>query len=62
MGNSKKECILFVIIDPKMDAVKKSALQVLEQTSRTFYIPIVKLPAGVQEAVASAYLCLRAID
>lgn len=45
-----------------MDAVKKSALQVLEQTSRTFYIPIVKLPTGVQEAVASAYLCLRAID
>lgn len=41
---------------------KRSALEVLELTSRTFYIPIVKLPAQVQEAVASAYLCLRAID
>jgi farnesyl-diphosphate farnesyltransferase len=45
-----------------MYAGKKSALQILELTSRTFYIPIVKLPHGVQEAVASAYLCLRAID
>ena len=40
----------------------KTALEVLKETSRTFYIPIVKLPAQVQKAVASAYLCLRAID
>jgi farnesyl-diphosphate farnesyltransferase len=40
----------------------KSALKVLEETSRTFYIPIAKLPEQAQEAVASAYLCLRAID
>jgi len=40
----------------------KSALEVLEETSRTFYIPISRLPAGLQEAVASGYLCMRAID
>jgi farnesyl-diphosphate farnesyltransferase len=38
------------------------ALRVLEATSRTFYLPIVRLPDGVREAVTSAYLCLRAID
>lgn len=45
-----------------MSVFPKTALQILEETSRTFYIPIVKLPPSVQEAVASAYLCLRAID
>jgi farnesyl-diphosphate farnesyltransferase len=39
-----------------------TALQALEATSRTFYLPIIRLPAGVREAVTSAYLCLRAID
>jgi farnesyl-diphosphate farnesyltransferase len=34
----------------------------LKKTSRTFYIPISRLPGTLQEAVASAYLCLRAID
>ena len=34
----------------------------LEETSRTFYIPISRLPGGLQQAVGSAYLCLRAID
>jgi len=38
------------------------AMRVLEETSRTFYLPIVRLPKGLQEAVASGYLCLRAID
>ncbi|PSO81787.1 MAG: phytoene/squalene synthase family protein [Cyanobacteria bacterium QS_4_48_99] len=38
------------------------ALEILKQTSRTFYIPISRLPGGLQEAVASAYLCMRAID
>ena len=38
------------------------ALEILKQTSRTFYIPISRLPLGLQEAVASAYLCMRAID
>ena len=40
----------------------QQALDVLEATSRTFYIPISRLPSGLLEAVASAYLCLRAID
>lgn len=48
------------ISTPKTE--KKSALKVLEETSRTFYIPISYLPERIQEAVASAYLCLRAID
>lgn len=38
------------------------ALEILKETSRTFYIPISRLPRGLQEAVASAYLCMRAID
>lgn len=38
------------------------ALEMLKQTSRTFYIPISRLPNGLREAVASAYLCMRAID
>lgn len=45
-----------------MQSEKKTALKILEETSRTFYIPIVKLQPIVQQAVASAYLCLRAID
>lgn len=32
-------------------------LEVLKQTSRTFYIPISRLPSGLQEAVSYAYLC-----
>ncbi len=42
--------------------LRADALDVLEATSRTFFIPISRLPAGLLEAVASAYLCLRAID
>ncbi|MGB3787716.1 MAG: phytoene/squalene synthase family protein [Phormidesmis sp.] len=38
------------------------ALALLKATSRTFFIPISLLPAGLKEAVASAYLCMRAID
>ncbi|HEY9658528.1 MAG TPA: squalene/phytoene synthase family protein, partial [Allocoleopsis sp.] len=40
----------------------KDSLEVLKETSRTFYVPISRLPKGLQEAVASAYLCMRAID
>jgi len=36
--------------------------RVLQNTSRTFFIPIVRLPAKLQETVACAYLCMRAID
>ena len=42
--------------------MKKEPLQILKETSRTFYIPIVILPKQLKQAVASAYLCMRAID
>jgi farnesyl-diphosphate farnesyltransferase len=42
--------------------LRRDALQILKETSRTFYIPINLLPPRLQEAVASAYLCMRAID
>lgn len=38
------------------------AMSMLKKTSRTFYIPISYLDIGIKEAVASAYLCMRAID
>ncbi len=38
------------------------ALRVLEATSRTFFIPINRLPPDLLEAVAASYLCMRAID
>src|SRR4029434_6966442 len=34
----------------------------LEETSRTFFIPIARMPPGLKEASSSAYLCMRAID
>lgn len=40
----------------------KKAMEFLLTTSRTFFIPISHLPAGLQEAIGSAYLCMRAID
>ncbi|MBU0510375.1 MAG: phytoene/squalene synthase family protein [Chloroflexi bacterium] len=40
----------------------KDVMRVLKDTSRTFYIPVSRLPARLQETVAAAYLCLRAID
>lgn len=45
-----------------LEALRQQALETLATTSRTFYIPISCLPPGLLEAVASAYLCLRAID
>lgn len=42
--------------------LRNRALETLKQTSRTFYIPIARLPEQLQDAVASAYLCMRAID
>lgn len=42
--------------------LREDALKILEETSRTFYIPISCLPVRLQEAVTSAYLCMRAID
>lgn len=43
-------------------SLREDVLDMLRQTSRTFYIPISRLPSGLQEAVTSAYLCMRAID
>ena len=40
----------------------EEVLEALEATSRTFFLPITRLPRGLQEAVASAYLCMRALD
>jgi farnesyl-diphosphate farnesyltransferase len=42
--------------------MSQDALTILKETSRTFYIPISRLPKGLREAVASGYLCMRAID
>lgn len=42
--------------------MQEDVLDTLRTTSRTFFIPICRLPPGLQEAVASAYLCMRAID
>ncbi|EGQ27725.1 squalene/phytoene synthase [Sporosarcina newyorkensis 2681] len=42
--------------------LQKDAMKVLKETSRTFFIPIKLLEPEVREAVASAYLCMRAID
>lgn len=42
--------------------LRRQGLETLKTTSRTFYIPISRLPAGLLEAVGSGYLCLRAID
>ncbi len=42
--------------------VRDLATNQLSKTSRTFFIPINQLPSGLWEAVASAYLCMRAID
>ena len=43
-------------------SLQQDALSALKSTSRTFYIPIVRLPDELQAAVASGYLCMRAID
>jgi farnesyl-diphosphate farnesyltransferase len=43
-------------------AFPKEAIQVLKDTSRTFYIPITFLKKDLKYAVASAYLIFRAID
>ncbi len=50
--------------DSSIDLPKfiKDPMTILKETSRTFFIPISKLVPQIREAVASAYLCLRAID
>lgn len=46
----------------KTNDLMSDAMEMLAATSRTFYIPISGLVPGLKEAVASAYLCMRAID
>jgi farnesyl-diphosphate farnesyltransferase len=41
---------------------RSDILRVLKETSRTFFIPIIRLPARLQETIGAAYLCMRAID
>jgi farnesyl-diphosphate farnesyltransferase len=43
-------------------SIGEEALEMLRETSRTFFIPISRLPGKLQDAVMSGYLCLRAID
>ena len=42
--------------------LEKEAMQMLKETSRTFYIPITMLGSTLRKTVGSAYLCMRAID
>ncbi|WP_416148653.1 squalene/phytoene synthase family protein [Salipaludibacillus sp. HK11] len=42
--------------------LQKDAMRMLKLTSRTFYIPISLLEPTLKKTVASAYLCMRAID
>ncbi|GGA77754.1 squalene/phytoene synthase family protein [Ornithinibacillus halotolerans] len=42
--------------------LEKEAMHMLKLTSRTFYIPIKLLKSPLRKTVASAYLCMRAID
>ncbi len=43
-------------------SMEKSATEVLRDTSRTFYLSIVRLPLGIRQAVMASYLSMRAID
>ncbi len=43
-------------------SISDDALDILKETSRTFFIPISRLPGELQDAVMSGYLCMRAID
>jgi farnesyl-diphosphate farnesyltransferase len=42
--------------------IREEALEELRETSRTFFIPISRLPGELRNAVMAGYLCLRAID
>lgn len=42
--------------------MKGVVCRLLETTSRTFLLPIMRLPGELRDAVGQAYLCLRAID
>jgi farnesyl-diphosphate farnesyltransferase len=40
----------------------QDVFRVLKETSRTFLLPIMRLPPLLQEAISAAYLCMRALD
>ena len=42
--------------------LQADGLRVLAETSRTFHIPITRLPSGLQETATAAYLSMRALD
>jgi len=50
------------LVVSEVAALQKEAIDMLKKTSRTFYIPITFLEPKLKKAVASAYLCMRAID
>lgn len=45
-----------------MKTLHQESMDMLKETSRTFFIPITFLRSKLKETVASAYLCMRAID
>lgn len=46
----------------KVANLQKESMVMLKETSRTFFIPINFLESHLKKTVASAYLCMRAID
>lgn len=46
----------------KVANLQKESMVMLKETSRTFFIPINFLESNLKKTVASAYLCMRAID
>jgi len=59
---SKRTKTTSVIRNELMKHYSDDPLTVLERTSRTFFLPISRMPARLKEATTSAYLCMRAID
>lgn len=45
-----------------MTNLQQESMEMLKETSRTFFIPITFLKSKLKDTVASAYLCMRAID
>jgi farnesyl-diphosphate farnesyltransferase len=43
-------------------SIQTDILRVLKGTSRTFAIPITRLPGKLGETISAAYLCMRALD
>ena len=60
--NTDKKGDLKIMNESNTNALHREAFVILEETSRTFFIPISYLTDGLKEAVAAAYLCMRAID